>query len=112
MDELLQELYVMTKTTVSQLQNMSFEKLESFVESRQYLSDVIISKANENSPMGEEQKQFLAEILSYDNEILSRMRSLKLEAKDWLERNQQIKVQQNAYQKAYSADSYYIDWKN
>ncbi|MBM6997267.1 hypothetical protein IM700_016525 [Paenibacillus sp. DXFW5] len=112
MDELLQELYVMTKTTVSQLQNMSFEKLESFVESRQYLSDVIISKANENGPMGEEQKQFLAEILSYDNEILSRMQSLKLEAKDWLERNQQIKVQQNAYQKAYSVDSYYIDWKN
>lgn len=112
MDELLNELYEMTKITVGQLYSMSFEDLEQFVQSRQQLTDLIASKANEVGFLEEEQKSFLTRILSCDNEILSRMLSLKIEAKDWLERNQQIKVQQNAYQKAYSVDSYYIDWKN
>lgn len=112
MNELLHELNQLTKNVIGRLEQMSYEEMEIFVESRQILSDGIAHKAIELGGLHSSQKQLLAKILSYDEEIATRLQVLRLEAKSWLERNQQIKIQQSAYQNAYSADSFFFDWKN
>ncbi|WP_238807886.1 hypothetical protein [Paenibacillus sp. EKM212P] len=57
----------------------------------------------------ENDKQKIRGILSNDSVILQRMHVLKDEAGHWMEKRGAIRVQQHAYQQAYSVDSLFID---
>ena len=108
MDELIQSLNQLTREMVDRLQETTYEELELFVEDRQKLVDSIAEEAAicQTTPA---QKQEINRILEHDNAILDRMNALRLEAQDWLYKRNQAKAQRNAYETAYTPDSFLMD---
>ncbi|MEF2968084.1 hypothetical protein V3851_19830 [Paenibacillus sp. M1] len=110
-DQLLKQLEQITKDFLDHSVDLEFEEVERFVGERQELVDKIVAEGA-SIALNSNQKKALAEILKEDKPILSRMYQLRDDASDWLERNNQIKRQQIAYQNNYAADSYFFDKKN
>ncbi|WP_339220716.1 flagellar protein FliT [Paenibacillus sp. FSL H8-0332] len=110
MDNLLQELEKLTQTIINQLQFATYEELEAFVEQRQKLVEAIGEEV-ENCQMTLAQKEVLRRILEHDPAIMARMNAHRLEAKDWLQKRNQAKIQRNAYETAYTPDSFLMDRK-
>lgn len=86
------------------------EELESFVEQRQILVDAIGHEV-ENCQPTPAQKETIRRIMEHDPAIVARMNAHRLEAKDWLQKRNQAKVQRNAYESGYSPDSILMDRK-
>ncbi|ETT80091.1 hypothetical protein C173_00460 [Paenibacillus sp. FSL R7-277] len=110
MDNLLQELEVLTRAMNYQLEDATYEELEAFVEQRQKLVEAIGGEV-ENCQMTPAQKEILRRILEHDPAIVARMNALRLEAKDGLQKRNQAKAQRNAYETAYTPDSILMDRK-
>lgn len=108
MDELIQSLKELTLGITDRLEETSYEELEFFVEDRQKLVDSIAEKAAICQSTSA-QKQEINRILEHDNAILDRMNALRLEAQDWLYKRNQAKAQRNAYETAYTPDSFLMD---
>lgn len=110
MDELIRGLDQLTQEILERLQETAYEELEAFVEDRQELVDSIAEQV-ELGNWTPAQKQEINRILEHDHVILGRMNALRLEAKDWLYKRNQAKVQRNAYEAAYTPDSFLMDRK-
>lgn len=108
MDELILSLNQLTREMMSRLQEATYEELEDFVEERQKLVDAIAEKVA-CSPSTPAQKREINRILENDNALLDRMNELRMEAKEWLQKRSQAKVQRSAYEAAYSPDSLLMD---
>lgn len=108
MDELIQRLNELTLDITERLEAATYEELEAFVEDRQELVDSIAvqSAICRATPA---QKQEIHRILDQDNIILDRMNALRVEAQDWLQKRNQAKVQRNAYEAAYTPESFLMD---
>lgn len=110
MDELIHSLDMLTREMMDGLQEVTYEELEDFVEERQKLVDSITQEV-EICPATPAQKQEINRILSHDNELLDRMNALRQEAQNFLTKRGQAKVQRNAYETAYTPDSFLMDRK-
>lgn len=110
MDELIRSLDQLTREIEERLQEATYEELEVFVDERQKLVDSIAEKA-EICRATPAQKQEINQILEHDNVILDRMNALRFEAQDWLQKRNQAKTQRNAYEAAYTPDSFLMDRK-
>ncbi|MEK4995506.1 MULTISPECIES: flagellar protein FliT [Paenibacillus] len=110
MDELIRSLDQLTREIEERLQETTYEELEAFVDERQKLVDSIAEEAKicRATPA---QKQEINRILEHDNVILDRMNALRFEAQDWLQKRNQAKTQRNAYEAAYTPDSFLMDRK-
>lgn len=80
MDNLLQELEVLTRAMNYQLEDATYEELEAFVEQRQKLVEAIGGEV-ENCQMTPAQKEILRRILEHDPAIVARMNALRLKPK-------------------------------
>ncbi|WP_405173419.1 flagellar protein FliT [Paenibacillus sp. FSL H8-0260] len=110
MDELIRSLDQLTREIEERLQETTYEELEAFVDERQELVDSIAEVATIcRTTLA--QKQEINRILEHDNVILDRMNTLRLEAQDWLQKRNQAKAQRNAYEAAYTPDSFLMDRK-
>ncbi|OMD21959.1 flagellar protein FliT [Paenibacillus odorifer] len=110
MDELIWSLNQLTQEIEERLQETTYEELEAFVDERQELVDSIAEVATIcRTTLA--QKQEINRILEHDNVILDRMNTLRLEAQDWLQKRNQAKAQRNAYEAAYTPDSFLMDRK-
>ncbi|MGG4216669.1 hypothetical protein ABEW32_00420 [Paenibacillus jamilae] len=106
MQALLDELQHMTEAVLSNLLNLGEEEFEQFADQRQR----IVEQMQSYQPsLTENDKQKIRDILSNDSIILQRMHVLKDEAGQWMEKRGAIRIQQHAYQQAYSVDSLFID---
>jgi hypothetical protein len=106
MQVLLEELQHKTEAVLSNLLNLSEEEFEQFADQRQCIVEQMQSF---QLSITENDKQKIRDILSNDSVILQRMHVLKDEAGHWMEKRGAIRVQQHAYQQAYSIDSLFID---
>lgn len=106
MQVLLEELQHRTEAVLSNLMNLSEEEFEQFADQRQRIVEQMQSL---QPSITENNKQKIRDILSHDSVILQRMHALKDEAGHWMEKRGAIRVQQHAYQQAYSVDSLFID---
>ncbi|MEK3717886.1 flagellar protein FliT [Paenibacillus sp. FSL R7-0333] len=110
MDEFIRNLDRLTGEMMDRLQDATYEELEEFVGERQKLVDSITNEV-EVCPATLAQKQEINRILSHDNELLDRMNALRQEAQDFLQKRGQAKIQRNAYETAYTPDSFLMDRK-
>jgi hypothetical protein len=104
--DLIRVLKEMTIETTNQLSIIEEEELVAFVDRRQ---EIVYSMEKYRALLTEEDKQEIGLILDMDGSILKRMNELKDEAGSWMEKKGNIRIQQNAYQRAYSVDSLFID---
>ncbi|MBE7898980.1 hypothetical protein G7L40_10925 [Paenibacillus polymyxa] len=104
--DLIQVLKEMTIETTNRISIIEEEELVSFVERRQ---EIVHAMEKYRNFLTEEDKQEIGYILDMDEPILDRMNKLKDEAGSWMEKKGNIRIQQNAYQRAYSVDSLFID---
>lgn len=104
--DLIQALKEMTIETTNRLSIIEEEELVAFVDRRQ---EIVHSMEKYRTLLTKEDKKEIGLILDMDGPILMRMNKLKDEAGSWMEKKGNIRVQQNAYQRAYSVDSLFID---
>ncbi|OAB37684.1 hypothetical protein PMSD_08995 [Paenibacillus macquariensis subsp. defensor] len=110
MDKLIYELEEMSQALIPRLDRVSFEELSGFADQRQHLIDSI-AKGLKEQALNVEQKERLKNVMQSDAIIRGRMEALRDEASDWLLQRGQAKVQRNAYESVYSADSILMDRK-
>ncbi|MDY8044719.1 hypothetical protein ACYCSE_06685 [Paenibacillus sp. SEL1] len=106
MQVLLEELQHKTEAVLVNLLNLNEEEFEQFADQRQR---IVEQMQPYQLSLTEHDKQKIRNILSHDSIILQRMQALKDEAGHWMEKRGAIRVQQHAYQQAYSVDSLFID---
>ena len=111
MDSIITRLEELTESVAAQLQFISSDDLLAFVEERQQMIDEI-NLLKQQNPFTPLQKERLQKIVEFDTVLLSKMTSLKSEAADWLQYRGQAKVQRNAYEAAYTPDSFLMDKRN
>ena len=104
--DLIRVLKEMTIETTNRLSVIEEEGLVAFVDRRQ---EIVQAMEKYRTSLTEEDKQEIGLILDMDGPILKRMNQLKDEAGSWMEKKGNIRAQQNAYQRAYSVDSLFID---
>lgn len=110
MDNCILELNKITQDIINRLDNCSYEELNDFVEQRQNLIDQLEQQVRKQSIGVIEQHQ-LRELLEADPMIIARMQQLKSEAAKWLQQREHTKTQRNAYDTAYTPDSFLMDRK-
>lgn len=113
MDELLNELQVLTEEVLNQLQDADDEVLLDFVGARGKIIDRMeqVLKSSEQSTMTEDQKRRLQDLRSKDTMVIERMTAIKDDAAAWLERRNQSKMQRSAYDMNITPDSILFDYK-
>ncbi|WP_339257640.1 hypothetical protein MKZ12_26895 [Paenibacillus sp. FSL R5-0713] len=109
MDDLLKELEQLTQDIMLQINEVSSDELELFVNKRQSIIDSMLKQGQGKASIPQQAR--LKKIMDNDHAILMRMNSLKIEAKDWLIQRKQAKVQKNAYETSYAVDSIIVDTK-
>ncbi|MEK4113937.1 hypothetical protein ABIC86_004053 [Paenibacillus sp. DS2363] len=109
MDDLIRELEQLTQDIMLQIDEVSSDELELFVDKRQNIIDSILKQDQREASISQQAR--LKRIMDNDQTILMRMNSLKIEAKDWLIQRKQAKVQKNAYETSYAVDSIIVDTK-
>lgn len=108
MDNLIQELEKLCVAVMNRIEEIPYEDLLEYTEKRQPILDELAIRISEN-PLTPLQKQYIQNILQYDQEIKSRMLDYKLEASNWLRQRDAVKAQRNAYESSYSYDSMIMD---
>lgn len=109
MDDLIKELEQLTQDIMLQIDEVSSDELELFVDKRQNIIDSMLKQDQREASISQQAR--LKKIMDNDHTILMRMNSLKIEAKDWLIQRKQAKVQKNAYETSYAVDSIIVDTK-
>ncbi|MEC0171899.1 hypothetical protein [Paenibacillus graminis] len=105
----IDELERTTIDLISIITTVSYEQLEQFSECRYQL----VRKIEQNKEdLSEDAKKRLIKLKSYDLMILQKMDQFKIEASEWLLKQEMIKVQKTAYVTSYSAESILFDRKN
>lgn len=108
MDDVLEELASLTQSFVSDLDGVTSDQVEVFVDKRQVVVERLMDMAGSHK-MNAEQQDRLRNILSYDESIQAHMLSLKNEAQKWLVQRNAARNQRSVYEAKYAADSYLMD---
>lgn len=105
---LIIQLKEITNTTLERLPSLNDADFIAFVNERQK----IVGDMEVFRPIvTEEDKEEIRLVLNSDPAILKRMNEIKDEAGHWLEKQNSIRNQQNAYMQGYSMDSLFIDYR-
>ena len=104
MGDIIQRLKILTLSILEELDQADYLKLEAFVNQRSELIDEL--EGMNSTP--EISKQ-MVELLQYDEQIVSRMIALKLEASDGLAKLEIGRQQKKGYDQMYALESVFID---
>ncbi|MDP9699849.1 hypothetical protein J2T16_002754 [Paenibacillus intestini] len=107
-DQLLNQLNILTETFVINLEEKSSDQVEVFVNERQVIVGRLI-ELSATYQTSQDQQEKLNHILTYDSVIESRMLALKNEAQQWLIQRNVARNQRNVYEAKFAADSYLMD---
>lgn len=108
----LEKLNEVTLKMMERLSIADYEELVDFVDNREQLAGSILKQRQEGN-WSKEDQALLDRILEYDQAILSRMNSLKLEAGSHIQRMNQAKRQKTGYNAPYQLpDSILMDRRN
>jgi len=108
----LDKLNELTLKMVDRLSIADYEELVDFVDNREQLAGSVLKQRQEENWTKEDQA-LLDRILEYDQAILSRMNSLKLEAGSQIKRMNQAKMQKTGYNAPFHLpDSILMDRRN
>lgn len=107
-NQLLEELAILTDAFVKEINAKSSDETEAFVNERQSIVERLI-KLGGPAKANQEQHTKLNHILAYDALIESHMLALKDEAQRWLMQRNAARSQRNLYEAKYAADSYLMD---
>jgi hypothetical protein len=114
MDEVVAKLEAMTNIFVEQLDTTDVDSMMKFVEERQLLIDEF-AKLREQADLFESSNEMMADrlrhLLSYDTLINEKMQLLLNETAKQLNKINQTRKREQAYNPAYSADAIYFDKK-
>lgn len=110
MADRLKALEELTQAMLNRLTLADYEELVEFVKQREQITEDLVHSFHQSEPDPEEQQK-LRELLDYDHQLTNHMYTMKLEASHWLINRNQAKVQRNAYESAYTPDSYLMDRK-
>jgi hypothetical protein len=114
MDEVVAKLEAMTNMFVEQLDTTDVDTMLKFVEERQLLIDEFV-KLREQTQLFKNSNEIVADrlrhILSYDTLINEKMHSLMNQTTKQLNKINQSRKREQAYNPAYSADAIYFDKK-
>ncbi|WP_434749195.1 hypothetical protein [Paenibacillus amylolyticus] len=107
-NQLLDELTILTDAFVKDIDAKSSDETEAFVNERQLIVErlIVLSGTHKTS---QEQQTKLNHVLAYDALIESRMLALKEEAQQWLIQRNAARNQRDVYESKYIADSYLMD---
>lgn len=105
----LKELYELTLNIVTDLQSISYEKLEQLVELRE---EVLSALSQSSVTITDEDKSYIHAIGTYDIQIVGRMVALRDEASEGLTKLENKRKQRSSYDAQYEGGSYFIDMKN
>lgn len=108
--DFIAQLQQLTQTLMNELYETDFKQIELFVEKREGLVEKLANHFS-TDPASSEEKNEIEQILRNDSEIVARMNVLRLEAQEWLHKRGQAKTQRNAYEVAYTPDSFLMDRK-
>ncbi|MGG4481038.1 hypothetical protein [Paenibacillus illinoisensis] len=105
---LLDDLESLSNQTVARLATMEDDDFTLFTEQRAQLVEAL---APYREVMDNNHRARIGRILDDDKAILARMHAIKQEAEQWLAKRNTGKIQRNAYQQVYTADSLFFDKK-
>jgi hypothetical protein len=106
MHNLLQSLQQITQEVLSNLEQIKFEHLETFVEHRE---QIIIQLQAAGQSLDDKEKKLIEDILQHDVVIMARMQQLKDEASYGINKIDRARVQSSAYYAEYTPDSIFFD---
>ncbi|WP_025688193.1 hypothetical protein [Paenibacillus zanthoxyli] len=105
--QLLVHLKEITDLILQRLDEITEEEFERFTEDRE---ELVRKLETFRAEIDDNHKSQIHALLGNDHLILARMQKLKDEAGQWLEKKGAIRIQQQAYQKMYSPDSWFVDY--
>lgn len=110
LEEVVEELELLTEGMLSQLAEADFVMLEAFVDQREPLM-AALAEAKAAQALQPSLEQRAAQVVAQDPLFLARMQELKQEAAEWLQKRGAAKAQRSAYEQAYTPDSILLDRK-
>jgi len=111
MDNLIQQLEALTNNVVIGLEGMNYEELVNFVEEREKLVSQILFVSATICKPSDSQKRQLKFIMTHDAIIHRRMEEFKFEAEVGMQKINNSKLQNAAYERAYQTESLFFDKK-
>ncbi|OWR27596.1 hypothetical protein CDO73_21925 [Saccharibacillus sp. O23] len=106
---ILDELELMTEEIMNRLSIVTEEEFEAMAEHR----ELLVKRLEQmKGSITDQDRSRIKNILTFDQAILHRMHILKDQAGNWIQNQNQVKVQKNAYQHAYAANSLFFDHRN
>jgi hypothetical protein len=99
----------LTDELVLRLELVGYEELEQFANVREELVTIITASSEQ---ITEQDLIKLRKLGTYDENILSRMKQLRDEASQWLQKQGAISVQKSAYTNAFTTDGMFFDRRN
>lgn len=106
---LIQDLTHLTLNLVEQIQIVTYQQLEEFTEKRVEIVDQLLPLKEQLNDKNKEDIHFLG---NFDELILNKMNSFRLEAGQWLTNRNQVKEQSSAYVGHTNYNSMFFDKKN
>jgi cytoplasmic iron level regulating protein YaaA (DUF328/UPF0246 family) len=110
MDDLVLKLKQLTDQLVETLDNATYEEIDEFVQQREEIMTEFQTRKFSSSEL-DNNRETMKQILQHDQIILERMKALKDEATQSINKISSGKAQKNAYDKFYSMDGVYFDKK-
>ncbi|QLG38202.1 hypothetical protein HW560_08755 [Paenibacillus sp. E222] len=105
---LVNKYSLLSNHTIVNLSELDEEQLLNYSEQRESIVNEIGSY---RSLLTDDMKAEIKQLLIGERVIVERMLAIKNEAAAWLEKRENIRSQQNAYQQSYSSDSLFIDYR-
>lgn len=108
LQHLFAELRCLSRATIQAIGFLDEDQLLSFANRRE---EIVKAMEPYRAYVTDEMREQIATLLLEEQVILNRMTDIRTEAADWLKLRSGIRVQQNAYQSIYDADSIFIDYR-
>lgn len=108
-DSLLKQIEELTANTVRNVESLTEEQLEGFVQERQQLIERLKDVQQSSPGVTEAQQRFFKRIVEQDRIIAARMMELKSEATRQLINLKKVSRQKSAYDQRYTPDSLFYD---
>ncbi|WP_342427306.1 hypothetical protein [Paenibacillus sp. FSL L8-0158] len=107
--EYVTQLERATIELIERIHRVSYMELSQYADQREKISLKIISNQQQ---LTETDKKRIQQLTVFDEAILSKMESFKVEASEWLAKKGTIQDQQAAYNAKYTPDSLFFDKRN
>ncbi|GGH64414.1 hypothetical protein GCM10008014_42770 [Paenibacillus silvae] len=106
--DLLNKYSLLSSHTIINLSKFDEDQLLTYTEQREA---IVNEMSSYSSLLTDDMKAEIKQLLVGEGVIVERMLAIKNEAAEWLEKRENIRSQQNAYQQSYSSGSIFIDYR-